>query len=39
MGDTNPKKAPKQKKSAGKPSVTPVTQAQPEVVKKTKPAK
>jgi hypothetical protein len=39
MGDTNPKKAPKQKKTAGKPSVAPVIQAEPEVVKKTKPKK
>lgn len=39
MGDTNPKKAPKQKKTAGKPSVAPVIKAEPEVVKKAKPTK
>jgi len=39
MGDKNPKKAPKQKKTAGKPSVAPVIQAEPEVVKKAKPTK
>jgi hypothetical protein len=39
MGDKNPKKAPKQKKAAGKPSVAPVIHAEPEVVKKAKPTK
>jgi hypothetical protein len=39
MGDKNPKKAPKQKKTAGKPSVSSVVQAEPEVVKKAKPMK
>ncbi|MEG1755112.1 MAG: hypothetical protein RRZ24_03395 [Clostridia bacterium] len=36
MGDKNPKKMPKQKKSAMKPSATPPVQAEPELVKKAK---
>lgn len=39
MGDKNPKKAPKQKKTAAKPNVVPVIQAEPEVIKKAKATK
>ncbi len=36
MGDKNPKKMPKQKKTAAKPIVAPVIQAEPELIKKAK---
>lgn len=36
MGDKNPKKRPKLKKTAIKPRVAPEAQAEPEVVKKAK---
>jgi|GEM_PF-1990374 len=36
MGDKNPKKMPKPKKTAGKPSVAPVIHTEPELIKKVK---
>jgi hypothetical protein len=36
MGDKNPKKMPKPKKTAVKPSAAPVVQAEPELIKKAK---
>jgi hypothetical protein len=36
MGDKNPKKMPKQKKTVVKPHVAPEVKAEPEVVKKAK---